>query len=88
MAQAMYHQELSRQLADWLPPVLKNAGSILPLTDAFCLFNRARGSELISPEDLLLACQLWEKLSIQLHFRTFESGVKVIQSHDLSDDEV
>ena len=28
------------------------------MTDIYCLFNRARGSELISPDDLLQACTL------------------------------
>ena len=87
-AGALYHQELARQLADWLPPVLKSRGGILPLPDVFCLFNRARGSELISPEDLLKACQLWAKLRVPLQFRIFESGVTVVQSLDRSDDEV
>ena len=77
-AGALYHQELSRQLADWLPAVLKGSGGILPLPDVFCLFNRARGSELISPEDLLKACQLWAKLRIPLTFRRFDSGVTVV----------
>jgi ESCRT-II complex subunit VPS36 len=54
------------------------SGGILPLPDVFCLFNRARGSELISPEDLLKACQLWAKLRIPLTFRRFDSGVTVV----------
>ena len=58
------------------------------MPDVFCLFNRARGSELISPDDLLKSCQLWEKLRIPLQFRVFESGVTVVQSLDRSDDEV
>lgn len=87
-AGALYHQELARQLADWLPPVLRSGGGMLPLQDVFCLFNRARGSELISPDDLLKACQLWEKLRVPLQFRVFDSGVTVVQSLDRSDDEV
>jgi ESCRT-II complex subunit VPS36 len=87
-AGALYHQELARQLADWLPPVLHKAGGILPLPDVFCIFNRARGSELISPDDLLKACQLWAKLRIPLQCRVFSSGVTVVQSLDRSDDEV
>ena len=87
-AGALYHQQLARQLADWLPQVLAKRGGILALPDVFCLFNRARGSELISPEDLLKACQLWRRLGVPLQFRRFESGVQVVQSLDRSDDEV
>lgn len=44
-AGSKYHDELSRQLADWL---LKRAfrmhGSVMLLTDLYCMFNRARGT--------------------------------------------
>jgi ESCRT-II complex subunit VPS36 len=56
-AGARYHQELSRQLADFLAAPLARAGGVLMLPDVYCLFNRARGSELVSPDDLLQACE-------------------------------
>ena len=87
-AGALFHQQLARQLADWLEPVLRSRGGILPLPDVFCLFNRARGSELVSPEDVLRACELWERLGCAPRSRRFESGVRVAQSPDLRDDEV
>ena len=31
---------------------------MMPLPDVYCLFNRARGAELISPDDLLTAVKL------------------------------
>jgi ESCRT-II complex subunit VPS36 len=43
-AGALYHRQLSRQLADWLPQALAQNGGILALPDVFCLFNRARGA--------------------------------------------
>ncbi len=30
----------------------------MPLPDVYCLFNRARGTELVSPDDLLAAVQV------------------------------
>lgn len=60
-AGALYHQQLSRQLADFVILPLEKAGGMIALIDVYCLFNRARGTELISPEDLLQACALWEK---------------------------
>lgn len=87
-AGALYHQQLSRQLGDWLAPVLDARGGILPLPEVFCLFNRARGAELISPEDLLKAASLFEKLGVPLRERVFPSGVRVVQSPARGDDEV
>uniref|UniRef100_A0A8I6WIZ6 Vacuolar protein-sorting-associated protein 36 n=1 Tax=Hordeum vulgare subsp. vulgare TaxID=112509 RepID=A0A8I6WIZ6_HORVV len=66
--------------APWACPRLR--------TDVYCLFNRARGTELISLEDLLQACSLWEKFDVPVMLRKFDSGVKVIQTKTHSDDEV
>ncbi|KAG6598658.1 Vacuolar protein sorting-associated protein 36, partial [Cucurbita argyrosperma subsp. sororia] len=87
-AGALYHQQLSRQLADFVRTPLDIAGGMISVIDIYCLFNRARGTELISPDDLLLACSLWEKIDVPVMLRKFDSGVMVIQSKSYSDDEV
>ncbi|KAK9698435.1 hypothetical protein RND81_08G104100 [Saponaria officinalis] len=87
-AGALYHQQLSRQLADFVKIPLERAGGMINLIDVYCLFNRARGTELISPDDLLQACTLWEKLDVPVMLRKFDSGVMVIQSKSHSDEEV
>ncbi|GAB4836195.1 Vacuolar protein-sorting-associated protein 36 [Ancistrocladus abbreviatus] len=87
-AGALYHQQLSRQLADFVKIPLERAGGMINLIDIYCLFNRARGTELISPDDLLQACSLWEKFDVPVMLRKFESGVMVIQNKSHSDDEV
>ncbi|KAG8363753.1 hypothetical protein BUALT_Bualt19G0055000 [Buddleja alternifolia] len=86
-AGALYHQQLSRQLADFVKIPLERAGGMINMIDIYCLFNRARGTELISPDDLLQACSLWEKFDVSVMLRKFDSGVMVIQSKTHSDDE-
>lgn len=39
----------------------------MTLTEAYCLYNRARGTDLISPDDLLDACKLFSSLSLGMH---------------------
>ncbi|KAL5731795.1 hypothetical protein ACHQM5_004492 [Ranunculus cassubicifolius] len=87
-AGALYHQQLSRQLADFVKLPLERAGGMIALIDVYCLFNRARGTELISPEDLLRACAIWEKFEVPVMLRKFDSGVMVIQNKSHSDEEV
>ncbi|XP_019449356.1 PREDICTED: vacuolar protein sorting-associated protein 36-like [Lupinus angustifolius] len=87
-AGALYHQQLSRQLADFVKVPLERAGGIINLIDIYCLFNRARGTELISPDDLLQACSLWEKFDVPVVLRKFDSGVMVIQTKSHSDEQV
>ncbi|KAL3696045.1 hypothetical protein R1sor_010121 [Riccia sorocarpa] len=87
-AGALYHQQLARQLADFVKIPLQKSGGMLAMVDAYCLFNRARGTELISPEDLLQACSIWGTIDVQVAMRRFDSGVLVIQSKSHSDEEV
>ncbi|BDA42551.1 probable vacuolar protein-sorting-associated protein 36 at C-terminar half [Coccomyxa sp. Obi] len=87
-AGALYHRELSRQLADFLVPRIDKAGGMMPLPDTYCLFNRARGTELISPDDLLTAVKLFSAVNSELSFRKFASGVLVVQSSSHNDEQM
>ena len=60
----------------------------MTLADVYCLFNRARGTELISPDDLLQAASLFSKWGACMSLRQFATGVTVIQSNLHSDNEV
>ena len=84
-----YHKQLARQLVDFLryKDKLSQAGGMMTLTDVYCLFNRARATNMISPEDLLKAIDLMKEMSLGLSKRTFKSGVVVIQD-DAFDDEI
>jgi len=80
-----FYNILARQLADFLLPKLKSAGGVISLTDAYCLFNRARGTNLVSPDDLLAASNRLSCLRLKMSLRTFPSGVKVIQQDAFDD---
>lgn len=85
-AGSMFHQQLAQQLADFLHlPVRKSHGAIA-LVDVYCIFNRARGIELVSPEDLIEAAQLFPQMGIKMQLRKFESGTLAIQSSEHSDE--
>ena len=87
-AMKAFEQELSMELAQFIQGPLAAAGGILLLTDVYCLYNRARGSSVISPEELVEACENWSQIpsvgsSMVLH--TFPSGVKVIRQVNHTD---
>lgn len=46
---------------------------MITLSDVYCLYNRARGTELVSPDDLLEAAQLLNKLKIGNYFPIYIS---------------
>lgn len=96
-AGSKYHDELSRQLADWLlKKALKLHQGVMLLTDVYCkpmcqhsfltakrsvvgMFNRARGTAMISPDDLYRACVLFEPLNLNVRLKTFTSGERFLK---------
>lgn len=80
-----YFQSLSRQLAQILEEPIKEVGGMMSMADVYCRVNRARGLELLSPEDLMSACRLMSTLQLGLCLRTFDSGATVLQLSDHND---
>ena len=59
--------------------VLNRFGGVMTLPDVYAVFNRARGTELISPLDLLTVSGMLGPLALGMSLHTFPSGVAVIQ---------
>ena len=53
----MYHQALALEVEKFLATIIDNFGGVVGLVDLYCMYNRARGTDLISPDDLEIACQ-------------------------------
>ncbi|CAH1778287.1 unnamed protein product [Owenia fusiformis] len=83
-----YYRELAKQLSHNLEQQLKDCGGMMTLSDVYCRTNRARGMELLSPEDLINACNLLEELKLPIRFRVFDSGVMVLHLLSHSEAEV
>ena len=47
-----FHLQLAREICDYIHPILAKSGGMLPILDAFTMYNRARGGDLISPSDM------------------------------------
>ncbi|KAH7697617.1 Vacuolar protein sorting 36 containing protein [Aphelenchoides avenae] len=76
---ATYFEKLAEELTSVLLQPLKDCGGTMTLPEAYCRVNRARGVELISPEDLLNACQRLDQIQSPIRLYTFDSGVSVVQ---------
>lgn len=75
-----YHSELALELEQFLESVVEKFGGVVGLVDLYCMYNRARGTDLISPEDLNIACSRLDSNSQKFMLKTYRSGVKTIQS--------
>lgn len=83
-----YLRSLAKQICDILLNPISEMGGMMALADVYCRVNRARGLELLSPEDLLNACKIMENLSLPLKLYQFSSGVMVLQLQSLDDESV
>ncbi|XP_055613747.1 vacuolar protein-sorting-associated protein 36 [Uranotaenia lowii] len=79
-----YFMKLSQQLCEMLLDPISESGGMMSMADVYCRVNRARGLELLSPEDLIEACKL---MSGPIKLRQFPSGSIVLQL-DNHDDEL
>ena len=75
-----YHTELALELEKFLDSVVERFGGVVGLVDLYCMYNRARGTDLISPEDLNVACSRLNSNSNKFMLKIYRSGVKTIQS--------
>lgn len=80
--------DLARELAAFLKEPLAEAGGMLLLTDIYALYNRARGTALVAPEELHTACSLLSKQRLGMALRVWPSGVKVVQLDSHTDEAV
>ena len=48
-AGSIYHQQIADDLIKKLPNILKLTGGMMSIEEVYCLYNRARGINLISP---------------------------------------
>lgn len=57
----------------------------MTITEVYCRINRARGLELVSPEDVLNACRL---LNGPMKLRQYPSGAIILQLENHNDEQV
>lgn len=83
--ESKFIEKLGQEIVEILEVPIREQGGMMSLTDAYCRVNRARGLELVSPEDLYRACRT---LRTPLKLRVFDSGVIVLQLSEQNDSAV
>lgn len=77
-----FHRELAKQIGDFVAQQLPEHHGMMSLVDVYVMYNRARGTDMISPDDLAEAVKLFSKLEIPLIVRSFAANpsVRIVQS--------
>lgn len=80
-------QDLAEEIELFLDRVINTErfSGVIGLVDLFCLYNRARGTDLVSPEDLNSACGLINQNSSKYMIKQYKSGIKTIQLKTFSE---
>ena len=81
-----YHDALAQEIESFLSTIIDKFGGIIGLIDLYCMYNRARGTDLISPDDLSIACKKLNQGSSKFMLKTYNSGVQTIQSREFNED--
>ena len=75
-----YHQELSKQIAEFLSQ-RKPPSVVVTVPDVYALYNRARGGAgLVSPSDVLAACQMMAEVSPDWQYVEYPNGLKAVRN--------
>ena len=77
-----YHLDLSNQIASFLSSLIQKHGGQISLVDLYCMFNRARGVNLVSPSDFQKAVEQLKGYKI----KKYASGVLSVQSTSFTDE--
>lgn len=80
-----YLRSLGREICQTLLDPMTESGGMMTLSEVYCRINRARGLELVSPEDVLNACQL---LSGPIKLKHYPSGALILQLDNHDDKEI
>ena len=51
-----FHDALAGEIESFLSTIIDKFGGVVGMVDLYCMYNRARGTDLISPDDLSIAC--------------------------------
>ena len=77
---------MSEEVEKFISSAIDKFGGVVGLIDLYCMYNRARGTDLISPDDLLIACKKMAQSSTRFMLKTYPSGVVTVQSKMFNED--
>ncbi|KAJ6253245.1 vacuolar protein-sorting-associated protein [Anaeramoeba flamelloides] len=83
----LFFTRLAKQTAELLTPTVNRIGT-LTVMDAYCFINRARGVDLLTPNDFIIACEQLEKIKADIHLYKFSSGVMVLRKNTENDEKI
>lgn len=74
-----FYQDLAKEIEKFLDSVINTDrfSGVIGLIDLFCMYNRARGTDLVSPDDLNVACSALNDFSTKYMLKRY-TKIRVI----------
>jgi ESCRT-II complex subunit VPS36 len=84
------HGGLESEIARVARPLLELQGGMVLLEEVYCAVNRARGTSLVSPDEVYSAAKhIAEKCpQAGLKYKKYKSGITVLQDNSISDNAI
>ena len=76
---SLFYKRLAKQIDEIFPQIVKKKRGAMSLIDVYLYYNRLRGSDLVTCNDLLLACRELRAVNSSLEIREVEGGLKILQ---------
>ncbi|MES1919825.1 Vacuolar protein-sorting-associated protein 36 [Bonamia ostreae] len=73
-----YYLALAEQMEDFLIRPLETKDGILSLTEIFCIYNKTKVTNFISPDDLINALRIVDEKSKKMKLKKFSSGLNAV----------
>ena len=81
-----FHYALANEIEQFLISIIDKFGGVVGLVDLYCMYNRARGTDLISPDDMSIACAKINQNSEKFMLKEYNSGLRTMQSKEFNAD--
>ena len=81
-----FHDALAHEIEQFLSSIIDKFGGVVGLVDLYCMYNRARGTDLISPDDMSIACTKLNQHSDIFMLKEYSSGLRTMQSKEFNAD--
>ena len=79
-----FHDALAYEIEQFLSSIIDKFGGVVGLVDLYCMYNRARGTDLISPDDMNIACKKLNQNSAKFMLKEYASGLRTMQSKEFN----
>ena len=75
----MFYSQVAKQIDQIFGKLLPTKGGVMSLIDVYLYYNRMRGSDLVTSQDLLMAARELDSINSTIELKLLPNGLKILQ---------